>query len=99
PPSVVLVNNEPVSGNPYVDSPRWILAEQITAALRDRWPTEIRAIGAHGWLAHGEDDGGNDIDLLVVTYRPGAGPCPGTRRGDGMLRELGGRGAGEHIAH
>ncbi len=88
-----------MSGNPYLNSPRWVLAEEITAALRRRWPAEIHAVGAHGSLAHGEDVDGGDIDLVVVTFRSGAGPRPGARRIDGTLVDLGVIGAEEYLEY
>jgi hypothetical protein len=94
-----LVNNEPVSGNPYLDSPRWVLAEEITAALCRRWPAEIHAVGVHGPLAHGDDADGTDIDLVVVTFRPGAGPHPGARRVDGTVVDLGVIAADEYLRY
>ena len=39
-------------------------------------------------MAHGDDTDGSDVDLLVVTYRPGAGPRPVIRRVNGVLVEL-----------
>jgi hypothetical protein len=84
-----LVDNEPVSGsNPHITSSRWVLAEEISAALCRRWPAEIHAIGAHGSLAHGDDADSHGIDLVVVTHRPGAGPVPNTRRIDGTIVDL-----------
>jgi hypothetical protein len=77
-----------VSGNTHVDSPRWVLAEEITSALRRRWPADIVAVGVHGSLAHGDDTDPHDIDLVVVTYRPGTGPRPITRRVDGTIVDL-----------
>jgi hypothetical protein len=77
-----------VSGNPYVDGHRWQLAEQITAAVRRRWPTEIRAVGVRGSLAHDDDTDADDLDLVVVTYRPATGPHAGTRRVEGTVVDL-----------
>jgi hypothetical protein len=94
-----LVNNGPVSGNPYLDNPRWVLAEEITAALRRRWSAEIHAVGVHGSLAHGDDADGSDIDMVVVTFRPGAGPRPGTRRVDGMIVDVAVISADDYLAH
>ncbi|HKA03896.1 MAG TPA: nucleotidyltransferase domain-containing protein [Acidimicrobiales bacterium] len=88
-----------MSGNPYLDSPRWVLAEEITAALRRRWPAEIHAVGVHGSLAHGDDADGSDVSLVVVTFRSGAGPRPGARRIDGTLVDLGVIGAEEYLEY
>ena len=53
----------------------------------------------HGSLAHGDDADTSDVDLVVVTYRPDAGPRPVTRRVDGMLVDLGVVGAEEYLRH
>jgi hypothetical protein len=94
-----LVNNEPVSGSPYLDSARWHLAEEITATLLRRWPAEIHAVGVHGSLAHGDDEDGGDIDLVVVTFRPGVGPRPGVRRVGGTIVDLDVIGAEEYLKY
>ena len=70
-------------------NPRWALAEDIAEAARRRYPADVRAVAVHGSLAHGDDGDGSDIDLVVVTFRPGAGPRPGLRRVDGVIVELG----------
>jgi hypothetical protein len=44
-----------VSAQPYPANARWHLAEQVTDAVRRRFPARILAIGAHGALAHGDD--------------------------------------------
>jgi hypothetical protein len=94
-----LVNNEPVSGSPNLDSARWRLAEEITATLRRRWPAEIHAVGVHGSLAHGDDEDGGDIDLVVVTFRAGVGPRPGVRRVDGTIVDLDVLGVDEYLKY
>jgi hypothetical protein len=93
-----LVNNEPVPASSNDDNPRWVLAEKITDALRRRWPAEIHAVGVHGALAHGEDDGG-ELDLVVITYRPGSGPWPVARRVDGILVDLSVISADEYLGY
>ena len=70
------------------DNPRWQLAGQVRDAVRRRWSAEVQAIGVYGSMAHGDDSEGSDVDLLVVTYRPGAGPRPVIRRVNGILVEL-----------
>ena len=79
--------------------PRWQIAERITAAVLRRWPAEVRAVGVHGSLAHGDDHETSDVDLVVVTYRPGTGPAPDSRRVDGVLVDLGVIGADEYLSH
>jgi hypothetical protein len=83
-----LADNDQVAGNPYLTSHRWQLAEQITTAMCQRWPADIRAIGVRGSLAHDDDANADDIDLLVVTYRPTDRPHPGTRRVEGAVVRL-----------
>ncbi len=82
-----------VPSNPYLSSPRWAVAEQIADAVLRRYPAQIHAIGVHGALAHGDDADGADVDLVVVTFRPGEGPRPTSRRVNGVigLAETGGR--------
>ncbi|MEU4469841.1 nucleotidyltransferase domain-containing protein [Micromonospora sp. NPDC023888] len=73
-----------------LDDRRWAVAERVAEAVRRRFPADVLAVAVHGPLAHGDDDGGGDHEagLLVVTYRPGAGPRPATRRVDGVLVDL-----------
>jgi len=85
--------------NPYLENPRWVVAEQVAAAARRRFPADILAIGVHGSMAHGDDADTSDVDLVVVTYRPDAGPRPVTRRIDGVLVDLGVVGADEYLRH
>jgi len=70
------------------NNPRWALAEHVGDVVRRRHPADVLAIGVHGSLAHGDDTRGSDVNVVVVTYRPGAGPRPITRRVDGVLVEL-----------
>ncbi|MFI7605455.1 nucleotidyltransferase domain-containing protein [Micromonospora sp. NPDC049366] len=74
----------------HLADPRWTVAERAAQAARRRYPADVLAVAVHGPLAHGDDDGGGDgeVGLLVVTYRPGTGPAPATRRVDGVLVEL-----------
>jgi predicted nucleotidyltransferase len=71
-----------------VASPRGYLAVRLRDVIEHRWSAEVQAIGVHGSLAHGDDSDGSDVNLVVVTYRPGAGPRPALRRIDGILVEL-----------
>jgi len=71
-----------------IASPRGRLAVRLGEAIERRWPAEVQAIGVHGSLAHGDDHHGSDVNLLVVTYRAGAGPRPALRRVDGTLVDL-----------
>src|SRR5919206_375821 len=66
---------------------------------RPTGPAEIHAVGVHGSLAHGDDADGRDIDMVVVTFRPGAGLRPGARRIDGMLVDLGVISAEEYLEY
>lgn len=85
--------------NPYLINPRWVVAEQVADVARRRFPADILAIGVHGSLAHGDDTDTSDVDLVVVTYRPAAGPRPNTRRVDGVIVDLGVIGAEEYLQH
>jgi predicted nucleotidyltransferase len=70
------------------DNPRWQLAAQVRDAIQRRWSAEVQAIAVYGSMAHGDDTDGSDVDLMVVTYRPGAGPRPVIRRVNGLLVDL-----------
>ncbi|MFF5171150.1 nucleotidyltransferase domain-containing protein [Micromonospora sp. NPDC000089] len=82
-----------------LDDPRWRVAERVADAARRRFPADILAVAVHGPLAHGDDDGGGDAELglLLVTYRPGSGPAPATRRVDGALVDLTVAGADDYL--
>lgn len=82
-----------------LENPRWVVASQVADAARRRFPADILAIGVHGSMAHGDDSDTSDVDLVVVTYRPDAGPRPVTRRVDGVLVDLGVVGADEYLRH
>jgi hypothetical protein len=69
-------------------NPRWYLATRLRDVLLHRWSAEIRAVGVHGSMAHGDDSDQSDVNLLVVTYRQGAGPRSALRRVDGILVDL-----------
>jgi predicted nucleotidyltransferase len=69
-------------------NPRAYLAVRLRDVIERRWSAEVRAIGVHGSLAHGDDTDGSDVNLVVVTYRPNAGPRPSLRRVDGILVDL-----------
>ncbi len=75
-----------MTGHPAPDNPRWQLAERVTDAVRRRFSAQVLAIGVHGSLAHGDDGEDSQIDLVVVTYEPGEGPRPATRRVEGESR-------------
>jgi hypothetical protein len=75
-------------------SSRWALAEQIAEAARRRFPADILAIGP---LAHGDDTENGDVELIVVTFRPGVGPWPVTRRVDGTMVDLDVFGSDEYL--
>src|SRR5690348_4002691 len=71
-----------------VTNPRGYLAVRISDVIQHRWSAEVQAIGVYGSLAHGDDGDGSDVNLVVVTYRPNAGPRPALRRVDGILVDL-----------
>jgi hypothetical protein len=71
-----------------VANPRGQLAVQLRDVILRRWSADVQAIGLHGSLVHGDDVDSSDVNLVVVTYRPNAGPRPVLRRVDGMLVEL-----------
>lgn len=79
--------------------PRWQLVEEITDRVRRRWPADVMAVGVHGALAHGDDRDGRDVDIVVVTYTPRAGPTPTLRRIDGVIVDLGVISADAYLAH
>jgi hypothetical protein len=88
-----------VPANPYLANPHWKLAEEVTDAIRRRFSGEIVAIGVQGALAHGDEGEDSDVNLVVVTDRPGAGPHPATRRVDGIVVDLGVIGADQYLGH
>jgi hypothetical protein len=85
--------------NGNLANPRWVVADQVAQAARNRYAHDVLAIGVHGSLAHGDDTDGSDVDLVVVSRRPGGGPRPTTRRVDGVLVGLGVIGADEYLGH
>ena len=88
-----------VSTNPYLANPRWVLAEEVTDAVRRRFSADIVAVGVHGALAHGDDIEDSDLNLVVVTDLPGTGPRPATRRVKGSIVDLGVICADEYLIH
>jgi hypothetical protein len=69
---------------------RWALARQVSSVVRRRYPADVRAVGTHGSVVHGSRaasvaDVEPHLDVVVITYRPGAGPRPTARRVDGIL--------------
>ena len=82
-------DNDAVSQDEYdLANPRWHLATRLRDVILRRWSAEVRAIGVHGSLAHGDDTDSSDLNLHVVTYRPNAGPPAALRRVDGILVDL-----------
>jgi predicted nucleotidyltransferase len=71
-----------------VSSARGRLAVRLRDVIQQRWSADVQAIGVHGSLAHGDDTEGSDVNLVVITYRPGPRPRPTVRRIDGILVEL-----------
>jgi predicted nucleotidyltransferase len=83
-----ITQNDGVHQEIDVTSPRGRLATRLGDVIERRWSAVVHAIGVHGSLAHGDDREGSDVNLLVVTYRPGAGPKPALRKVDGTLVDL-----------
>ncbi|MET0418193.1 MAG: nucleotidyltransferase domain-containing protein [Actinoplanes sp.] len=83
-----MAENDGVQDDIDVTSPRGQIAIRLRDVIERRWPSEVQAIGVHGSLAHGDDHDGSDVNLLVVTYRPAAGPKRALRRVDGTLVDL-----------
>ena len=82
-------DNDAVSQDEYdLANPRWHLATRLRDVILRRWSAEVRAVGVHGSLAHGDDSDSSDLNLHVVTYRPNAGPHAALRRVDGILVDL-----------
>jgi hypothetical protein len=75
------------------------VAERVSDGLRERWGSDLQAIGLHGALAHGDDSDISDVEMVVVTRRPGTGPAPGTRRIDGVIVDVGVITADEYLRH
>jgi predicted nucleotidyltransferase len=71
-----------------VANPRGHLAVRLRDVIQQRWSADVQAIGVHGSLAHGDDMDASDVNMVVVTYRPNAGPRPALRRVDGILVDL-----------
>ncbi|MEV4638476.1 nucleotidyltransferase domain-containing protein [Actinoplanes sp. NPDC049548] len=69
-------------------NPRWYLATRLRDVILRRWSAEVQAVGVHGSMAHGDDTDTSDVNLVVVTYRQGAGPRAALRRVDGILVDL-----------
>lgn len=98
----LVAQNGPVpSSNPSwaVANPRWAVAEEIADAALRRYPDDIRAIGVHGALAHGDDADGSAVHLVVVTRRPDVGPQPTGRRVANVIVDCGVISADEYLAH
>jgi hypothetical protein len=80
-------------------SVRWKVAEEVAAAILRRHSDDVHAIGVHGSVAHGDDVDGSNVDMVVVTHRPGAGPRPTHRRVDGVMVDCGVISADEYLTH
>src|SRR5690349_1177658 len=80
-------------------NPRWRLADRVTDAVRRRFSADVLAVGIHGALAHGDDGDDSEVHLVVVTYRPGEGPRPASRRVDGVVVDLGVISADQYLGH
>jgi len=88
-----------VPSNPYLSSPRWAVVEQIADMVLRRYRGQIHAIGVHGSLAHGDDADGADVDVVVITFRPGTGPRPTSRRVNDVIVDLGVISAEEYLEY
>jgi hypothetical protein len=88
-----------VSHNPHDGGPGWVLAEEITEAVRRRFSADVLAVGVHGALAHGDDSEDTGVNLVVVTYESGTGPRPATRRVAGRVAEVVVISAHEYLRH
>src|ERR1700759_4645422 len=71
-----------------ITTSRGDLAVRLGELIQRRWSAEVQAIGVHGSVAHADDQDGSDVNLLVVTYRPGGGPGAALRKVDGTLVDL-----------
>lgn len=71
-----------------VTTARGELAVRLSELIQRRWSADVQAVGVHGSLAHGDDQDGSDVNLLVVTFRAAAGPPSALRRVDGTLVDL-----------
>ncbi len=80
-------------------NPRWRVATRVAEAVRGRWGGDVRAIGVYGSLAHGDDTGASDVDLVVVMKPASAGPSPGTRRIDAIIVNLDVLGEADYLRH
>lgn len=84
---------------PAPRNPRWVVAEHVADVLRQRWGSELQAVGVHGSLAHGDDTESSDVDMVAVTRNRRGGPGPGTRRIDGVIVDLSVVAAEEYLRH
>jgi predicted nucleotidyltransferase len=69
-----------------VTTARGDLAVRLSELVQRRWSADVQAVGVHGSLAHGDDQDGSDVNLLVVTYRSGSGPQAALRKVEGLRR-------------
>lgn len=82
------------------DAPeRWQLATEIADQVQRRYPADVAAIGVHGSLAHRDNREGSDIEMVVVTFRPGAGPVPTSRQLNGWIVDLNVISGEEYLRH
>ena len=80
-------------------NPRWIVAQQVSDALWERYGGYLQAVGVHGAVAHGDDTDVSDVEMIVVTRRATVGPAPVTRRVDGVIVDLAVIPADELLGH
>ncbi len=89
--------NVAVPSTSLPSTPSWQVAEDVADVVIRKWSADTVAVGVHGPLAHGEDTG--VVDMVVVTYREGAGPAPATRQIEGVIVDLGVIGADKYLRH
>src|SRR4051812_2889393 len=75
----------------------WGVAHRVTEDVRGRYSAAVLAVGVHGSLAHGDDEG--EVRLVVVAFKPGIGPRPATRRINGITVDLVVIAADEYLHH
>jgi hypothetical protein len=98
-----IAKNRPVPENVRVPStslpstPPWQVAEDVADVVTRKWSADVVAVGVHGPLAYGDDT--SVVDMVVVTYREGAGPAPATRQIEGVIVDLGVIGADRYLRH
>jgi len=80
------------------DAPRLVLLDASLSMTGHggQWRAALDTARA---LAHGDEAEDCEVRLVVVTYRPGEGPRPATRRIDGVIVDLGVISAEQYLGH